>query len=64
MEAVLVSSDCLLHFASYDEFWVFCFFHCGKLKDGCARSCELRKFLGIPPFGKSYIGKFEGRIAA
>jgi len=52
-----------LVFSSFEEFWIHCFFSCKKFRIGCAEVCELRKRLGIPPFGGSYFGKFEGKVA-
>jgi hypothetical protein len=49
-------------FESYEEFWNYCFSRCGEFKVGCAKSCEIRKSLGIPPFEKSYLGKLEGKV--
>jgi len=52
----------LLKFASYEEFWRFCFGQCQDFKVGCAVDCELRKQLVILSHGKSYEGKLEGEI--
>jgi hypothetical protein len=41
---------------------LFCFGQCQCFKLGCAAQCEIRKRLGIPPFGKSYLGKLKGEI--
>lgn len=46
----------------YEDFWDFCSRQCRGFRVGCARSCELRKRLGIPPHGKSYFGKLKGEI--
>lgn len=56
--------DCraVLKFTSYEEFWRFCHGQCPDFREGCASDCELRKRLGIPPFGKSYLGKLKGEI--
>ncbi len=61
---ILSGQDGRLRFASYREFWVFCFRGCGDFKVGCAETCCFRKTLDIPPFRKSYLGKFEGIIPA
>ena len=51
--------EVLLRFRTYEEFWCFCFSQCRDFKLGCAVRCELREKLGIPPFGKSYLGKMQ-----
>ena len=60
---VLSNRQVALVFDSYEVFWGFCFFQCRGFKVDCARSCVFRKRLGIPPFGKSYLGRLEGMIA-
>ena len=52
----------VLRFGRYEEFWEFCFGHCRSFRVGCACSCVLRRELGIPPFGESYLGKMKGEI--
>ena len=49
-------------FKTYEEFWIYCFSKCEAFKVGCAKSCEIRKRLAIPPFENSYLGKLEGKI--
>jgi hypothetical protein len=49
-------------FSDYSEFWDFCNNRCPDRAIGCANKCIIRKLLGIPPFGKSYEGKLQGKI--
>jgi hypothetical protein len=49
-------------FHTYEEFWAWCNSKCPDRAVGCARKCLLRKMLDIPPFGRSYEGKLQGRI--
>lgn len=51
-----------LVFLRYEEFWSFCFLKCYDFNLGCAKCCLLRKRLGIPPFGKSYLAKLKGEV--
>jgi hypothetical protein len=52
----------LVGFSDYESFWEFCNHQCPDRAIGCAKKCILRKLLGIPPFGKSYEGKLQGKI--
>jgi hypothetical protein len=54
--------DVLLRFKTYEEFWRFCYGQCRDFRVGCAVGCELRKELGIPPYGKLYVSKLEGEV--
>ena len=58
----MVDPGVLVRFGTYEEFWRFCFGQCRDFKVGCAVNCPTRKKLGIPPFGKSYLGKMKGEI--
>ena len=51
-----------VRFETYEDFWSFCFHKCSEFRVGCAKSCLIRKRLGIPPFGKSYLGKLSGPV--
>lgn len=56
------SCKVLWRFKTYEGSWRYCFGQCRDLKLGCAVDCELRKGLGTPAHGKSYVGKLGGEV--
>ena len=58
----MLDCEISLKFSRYEEFWSYCFGQCRDFKLGCAVDCLLRRRLGIPPHGKSYLEKLKGEV--